>query len=91
MNTKAAETLYQVNAYRPDDVIPKLVYDADEIEVVAEVQTTLNDYRDEMTANFLAGNLDIDAEWDNYLAELDNIGLQELIAVKQGVYDRMYK
>ena len=32
-----------------------------------------------------------DADWDNYLNELNNIGLEELIEVYQTVYDRMYK
>ena len=90
-NLNAALALYQTNNYRPEEVTGKLVYSEEEIEVVADVKTTLDTYRDEWTANALAGNFDIDAEWDNYLNELKNIGLDEYIEVVQGVYDRMYK
>ena len=90
-NSNAAAILYQTNAYRPDEVIPKLVYSSSEIDVIADVLTTLNEYRAEWTANALAGNIDIDAEWENYKAELEKIGLQEVIDIYQTVYDRMYK
>lgn len=87
----AADNLYQKSGFRVDEVIPKLVYDAEEIEIVADVKPALDSYRDEMTANFLAGTMDIDAEWDNYVSELNNIGLQDFVDVIQTVYDRMYK
>ena len=87
----AADNLYQVEGYRPDEVIPKLVYSEEEIEIVSEIGTTLNEYRNEWTANALAGNFDIDAEWENFLNEVKNIGVDELTEVYQTVYDRMYK
>ena len=49
------------------------------------------DFVREWNANFMAGNLDIDANWDAYLEELNNIGMQQSLEVVQGVYDRMYK
>ena len=90
-HVSAADNLYQKSGFRVDEVIPKLVYDAEEIEVVSDIKPALDSYRDEMTANFLAGTMDIDAEWDNYVAELNNIGLQDFVDVIQTVYDRMYK
>ncbi len=84
-------SLYQSNGYRPDEVIPKLIYSAEEMEIIADINTTLKEFRKEWTANFLAGNLDIDANWDAYVAELDTIGVQQVLEVVQGVYDRMYK
>jgi putative aldouronate transport system substrate-binding protein len=44
-----------------------------------------------MTANFLAGNRDIDSSWNTYLNELNNIGLPKILPVIQKAYDRMYK
>ncbi len=86
-----ANVLYQTSDWNPDHVIPMLIYTQDETEVYTDIKTTLDTYRNEMTANFLAGNVDIDAEWDNYVAELENIGLSELLEVVQAAYDRMYK
>ena len=68
-----------------------LIYTQEETEVYTDIKTTLDTYRDEATANFLAGNTDIDANWDAYVAELENIGLSELLEVVQAAYDRMYK
>ena len=33
-------------------------------------------------------NGNIDAEWDTYLSELDNMGLQRWLEIKQAAYDR---
>ena len=44
-----------------------------------------------MTANFLAGNIDIESGWDAYLAEIDAIGVDAVVGTVQQVYDRMYK
>ena len=86
-----AHNLYQQSAYRPDEYIPKLIYSADEIDVVADIQTTLNDFVREWTANFMAGNMDIDENWDAFQEELKNIGVDEYLEIVQTVYDRMYK
>lgn len=32
--------------------------------------------------------VDIDAEWDRYVAKLEQIGLPDIIALEQSVYDR---
>ncbi len=36
----------------------------------------------------MTGAKDIDAEWDNYLAALENAGLPKLLEVYQTAYDR---
>ncbi|MDR1061732.1 MAG: hypothetical protein LBL83_11125 [Clostridiales bacterium] len=47
----------------------------------------LNSYLDEMRTRFVTGDADIDAEWDIYLRQLDQMGLQEYLAVLQKTYD----
>ncbi len=61
---------YQKSNTRPVEVIPKLVYDTAESEQISEVLVTLTNYVEEMTSNFLAGNVDIDAGWDSFQSEL---------------------
>ena len=90
-HTSEGDNLYQIEAYRPDEYIPKLIYSADEIDVVADIQTTLNDFVREWTANFMAGNMDIDENWEAFQEELKNIGVDEYLEIVQTVYDRMYK
>ena len=40
------------------------------------------------SAAFITGNKDIDAEWDNYLKELDAMGLGEVCAIYEAAYAR---
>ena len=72
-------------------MIPKLVYDTAESEQISEILVTLTSYVEEMTSNFLAGHVDIDAGWDSFQSELKAIGVDTVLSVVQQVYDRMYK
>ena len=40
-----------------------------------------------MTARFIIGDVDIETGWDEYLAELDNIGLPRYLELVQQAYD----
>ena len=40
-------------------------------------------------AQFITGELDIDAEWDNYLATLKNMRLDDMIAIMQKGVDSL--
>jgi putative aldouronate transport system substrate-binding protein len=87
----AGGILYQNGGWAPKEVIPKLLYAADEIETVIEIETTLLNYVNEMTAHFIAGNRDIDGFWSTYTAEMEKIGLSKYLAIVQKVYSRMYR
>jgi len=84
-------TLYNTGGFWPAESIPALIYTEDELAIVNDRLTALNDYVLETTAAFLAGNKDIDAEWDAFQAEVAAIGTAEVLEVVQVVYDRMYK
>lgn len=45
-------------------------------------------YVKSMMASFIRGEADLDADWDRYLAELDNIGLQQYLSVYQEALNR---
>ena len=40
-------------------------------------------------ARFATGDMDLDKDWDSYLKELDNMGLEKYISISQTAYDRM--
>lgn len=63
-------------------------FTVEEAEVKAEYLTDIETYRDEMLINFMTGVVDIETEWDNYLAKLDEMGLQELTEVYAASYAR---
>jgi putative aldouronate transport system substrate-binding protein len=85
------DAMYQNSGWAPKEVIPKLIYNEEETNMIQDIRTSLNNYVLEMTSAFLAGNRDIDASWNAYVAELNNIGLAKFLSVNQTVYDRMYK
>lgn len=87
----ASQMAYNTGEYWPEEVVPVLIYTEDELARVNDKLMALTARVDEITAAFLAGNLDIDSEWDAFQKELKDIGIDEVLEVIQGVYDRMYK
>lgn len=74
-----AETPFDLNS---------LVLTEDESDTYNDAWTDINTYIVETTAKFITGDADIAAEWDNYIAELESMGLQDVIDVYQAAYDR---
>ncbi len=74
---------------QPDEVFVLPVYNEEETEVVNEYGPMIWEYSNEARNLFVTGELDLDKDWDEYLAKLENIGLNEYIAASQTCYDRM--
>lgn len=77
---------------KPDGV--KVLYttllslNQDEQDIYNDVWTDINNKVNEMNAAFITGQADIEAEWDNYVEDLYNMGLQDVIDVYQAALDR---
>lgn len=71
----------------PEQIIQKLALTTEENDRISETLTSLRTYIDESTQRFIVGDLPL-SEWDNYIKELENIGLQEYMSVIQTAYDR---
>ena len=46
---------------------------------------------DKSGEDFITGKKDIEAEFDNYISELESLNLNEIIEVKQAQYNRYLK
>jgi putative aldouronate transport system substrate-binding protein len=90
-NARKAYALYGEKRFMPSATIDKLIYTIEENAEIRDTMATLESYVTEMTANFLAGNRNIDTDWNAYLAELNVIGLPKVLSTVQKVYDRMNK
>ena len=90
-NYAYAHDLYQTSGWNPAEVIPKFLYTEEESEAISEIKSSLKSFVNEKTAAFLVGSADIDAEWDDFIKECENIGLSKLLEVENAVYTRMYK
>ncbi len=90
-NLNAGLALYQTSGHNPDETATVLIFTTEERDAIGDIETSLFNYVDEFKANVLSGNIDLDAQWDSYLSELDNIGEATWVETVQTVYDRMYK
>ncbi len=72
----------------PGEVVEQIKYTLEENEQIQEIKSTLKVYVEESMARFITGDLDVEKDWDNYVKELDTIGLDSLLAVSQTAYLR---
>ncbi|HML46095.1 MAG TPA: extracellular solute-binding protein [Clostridia bacterium] len=69
--------------------VGRILYSKEENEFMAMTQTNLLTYARECFARFAVGDMNLDSEWDRYLAELELLGLSEYLGIAQGAYDRL--
>lgn len=79
--------LYQPYALSANEIVPPLFFDSEKSQRAAELQTTISNYVTQMIARFSLGNEDIDSGWDKYVQALEDMGLQEYLAIYQEAYD----
>ena len=60
----------------------------DEQDVITNRYTDINKYVGEMREKFIQGIADIEADWDEYCAAIEQMGIDEVIKAYQGAYDR---
>ena len=74
----------------PKYYLPTLTYLPEEQDEVVDIQLNWADTILEFTVKFIQGELDAskDADWDAYVNELNNIGLEKYLANAQTAYER---
>ncbi len=63
----------------------------EENEIIAGKTGDLTTYIWEMTGKFIVGTADVDTEWDTYVSKVKELGVDDILAVKQAQYDRLEK
>lgn len=81
-----------VEAYdSSDETMPNerwLSYTTEESQHKADLQSDIETYQTEMRLKFITGQLDIDAEWDNYCTALEGMGIHTMEEINQAAVDR---
>lgn len=72
----------------PDEIIYRLNYTQEEADSIAEFQANRDTLLNEAVAAFVTGTRPID-DFDNFVAEMQSIGLDNFLQVAQTAYDRM--
>ena len=89
-NTSVIQTDHY-NHRRPQYLLPILPYNVNEATAMADIRVEVDQYFRQSIAEFVVGNRNInsDAEWNAYVREMDNIGLQQWIRLAQTAYNRI--
>ena len=73
------------------DMYPVMSYTEEESTELATLKTGLQNYMKNIRTQFIVGEEDIDKGWDNYINQLDQMGLKRLLQIEQAAYDRFQK
>lgn len=76
-----------LHALRDKDFFPSMMMTLEESDRLAQLNVDLNGYANECYARWITEG-GVENEWDNYLAELNKMGLEEYISIYQGALDR---
>lgn len=71
--------------YASDLAFPVVSYTTDQLTTLASLTTDINDYASAQYAHWVVDG-GIDEEWDAYLAQLDQMGLQDVLAIHNDAY-----
>lgn len=90
VGVKAQGTVKNLWPYAETPVVRNdIALDIDEADIYNEKWPDINTYITQMTAKFISGELEInDANWNNYLAELNKMGLGEVLEAYTAAYER---
>jgi len=67
---------------------PMTFMEADEQDEISFIEADLIPFANRMLARWIAGEGDVDAEWEQYLSDLNDYGLQRWLEIRQQVYER---
>ncbi|KRE86299.1 hypothetical protein ASG89_09740 [Paenibacillus sp. Soil766] len=76
---------------KKEEIVPPLTFNEQQATEIADLQKTIYDYVNETMARAIMGDVDINKEWDNYLKQLEGLGLNRFIEIRQEAYDAVYK
>lgn len=72
-----------------DNLIMPMAMSEDQSRVIVDVEVPMSSYVNQCTAEFVMGQKDIDAEWDNYVATVESYGLADYLATYQECVDAL--
>ncbi|WNQ10759.1 extracellular solute-binding protein [Paenibacillus aurantius] len=87
---EAVEAASRFSKQFPKEIWPIFSYTPEEDEKRVAMETDINSYVTEMQAKFITGKASF-AEWDNYIATLKKMKLDDYMKIYQAAYDRYAK
>lgn len=84
---KSVEAAEKVEPQLIDEVWPKFTFTNEESKELAPLQSDIHKYIDEMIDKFISGDEPL-SEWDDYVSEIESMGLEDYMNIQQEAYDR---
>lgn len=81
------DKIYQPYFPNESQIYPKVFFSLEESEKLNNLRNDINKYINDRYANWMMKG-GVDAEWDQYLATLDQMGLKTMMEIYQNGYDR---
>lgn len=84
-------TMASVKDYQdkvPGDVVYSIQYTAEESDEISSYLTNVESYLQEWQAKFICTDVDIDAQWPQYLKDIKNIGYERYLEISKNAYSR---
>ncbi|MCQ2419981.1 MAG: extracellular solute-binding protein [Clostridia bacterium] len=72
----------------PAEVVYIPYYNAEELEMIGDIDTNLETYFKNCRAEFCNGTMNLDTDWDKYVSDFQAIGADTLLACAQSAFDR---
>ena len=61
---------------------------ADDAITYADAYTAIQTYVEQMAIKFMTGEASLENDWDSYLAQLNKLGLPDVLSIQQAAYDK---
>lgn len=71
-----------------EEVLAQFTFTVDEAATVVALSSDIEKYVSESRDRFIAGDLDIDADWDPYLQNLQQMGLDDYLEIQSAAHQR---
>lgn len=85
----SAQNDYIPVAQPMDQLVPPIAFDVDASRTIVDIETPMNTYIDQAMIEFITGIKDIDKDWDNYVKDVKNFGLDKYIETYQKEVDAL--
>lgn len=85
------DALYKTDDYMQNDYNPKMWMDFTKAEkdVLLGIDESINSKTQEYVAKFVTGELDINTQWDAYVAGIKQLGIDKYLDTYKSAYDRV--
>ncbi|MEM7133844.1 MAG: extracellular solute-binding protein [Chloroflexota bacterium] len=70
-----------------EELIPPLAFNEDQSLELTDIRLSVTDYVQQMMAEFILGQSDIDGDWQTYLDTLNTLGLPRMVEIYQEAYN----